>query len=149
MQPFSAIRPAPYTVVGDLGGHIYESIKKQQLFSIAYADEPNDPSALGVLNRGADWPFPPTDVAPDEIWQGTTIYSVPNLERLYRAGKELEIDAVVMWYFHAIDMTSEWPVEVYAIDVKKQRVYVHKGTNTEVSTLVQQAFSDFIAGRKP
>lgn len=149
MKPFSAIRPAPSTVVGDLGDHIYESIQKQRLFSIAYADEPNDPSALGALNRGGDWPFPPTNVAPDEIWQGTIIYSEPNLERLYQAGKELDIDAVVMWYFHAIDMTPEWPVEVYAIDVKKQRVYVHKGTNTEVSTLVQEAFSDFIEGRRP
>jgi hypothetical protein len=144
----AAIESAPGQT-GNLGGDIYQLIREQPSLSITYADEPNDASALGYLNRGGDWPFPPTNVGPKEAWQGNAIRKTPNLERLYRAGRELELDAVVMWFYDPGWNIPQWPVEVYVIDVEKRRVYIHKGLNTEVQALVHQAFDDFRAGRKP
>jgi hypothetical protein len=73
----------------------------------------------------------------------------PNLEQVYQAGRELGVDGVVMYYFKPVWRFTQWPVEVYVIDIEQQRVYAHKGNNTEASELVGQAFSDFVAGRKP
>ena len=61
---------------------------EQKLAAILYyADEPIDPSALGYLNRGGDWPFPSTNVDPKEAWQGGIVRKTPNSDRLYRPGK--------------------------------------------------------------
>ncbi len=73
----------------------------------------------------------------------------PNLERLYRAGQELELDAVVGWFYKPGWGFLQWPVEIYVIDVEKQRVYLHKGVNTEAGALVRQALDDFLVGREP
>jgi hypothetical protein len=132
-----------------LGGEIYRLIVEQPSFSITYADEPDDSSARNYLNRGGDWPFPSTNVDPNEVWQGDLYDEEPSLDRLFQAGRDLEVDAVVMWLYHSIWMASDWPVEVYVIDIDKQRLYSHKGTNHNVNALVRQAFDDFVAGRKP
>jgi hypothetical protein len=88
-------------------------------------------------------------VDPKEAWQGDAIRKTPNLERLYRAGRELELDAVVMWFYDPGWNIPQWPVEVYVIDVEKQRVYMPKGLNVEAAALVRQALEDFRAGREP
>ncbi len=75
-------------------------------------------------------------------------YMTPKLERVYRAGRELGVDGVVMYYFRPVFRMPQWPLEVYMFDIEQQHVYVHKGTNWEASKLVRQAFSDFVAGRK-
>jgi len=134
--------------LGNLGGDIYRSIRQLPSFSITHADEPADSSALAYLNRGGDWPFSPTNVEPSEAWQGEKIHKTPNLERLYRAGQELELDAVLAWFYKPIYQFVQWPVEVYVIDVEKQRVYLHEGVNTEVEALVRQALDDFRVGRE-
>ena len=136
------------TAVGDLGGNIYESIREQPSFSITYADEPADSSALSYLNRGGDWPFPPTNVDPNEAWQGNAYDKKPNLTRMYRAGQELEVDAVVTWFHKPKWPDAQWPVEVYVIDAENQRVYTQKGHNTEAEALVRRALDDFLAGRE-
>jgi len=135
----------------DLGGEIYRAIQEQSSISISFADEPPDPSARSEVNRGGDWPFPETSVDRKVIWELETgrQYMTPNLEQLYRAARELGIDGVVMYYSKSVWQIPQWPVEVYVIDIEQQRVYVQKGINTEASTLVRQAFSDFVAGRKP
>ena len=144
----------PFSSGGDtrqllLGGHIYKSILEQPRFSITHADEPADPSARDALNRGGDWPFPPANVDPKEVWQGTNINATPNVEQLYLAGQDLGADALVMWHYTANQYLGEWPVRMYVIDVEKQRVYLRKGMNTEVDALVRQALDDFRAGREP
>ncbi len=144
----------PFSSGGDtrqllLGGHIYKSILEQPRFSITHADEPADPSARDALNRGGDWLSPPANVDPKEVWQGTNINATPNFERLYLAGQELGVDALVMWHYTANQYLGEWPVQVYVIDVEKQRVYLHKGVNTEAGALVRQALDDFLVGREP
>ncbi len=133
----------------DLGANIYVSIRQQPSISISHADEPVDPTALGYLNRGGDWPFPPTNVDPKEAWQGGAVRKTPNLERLYRAGQDLGLDAVVTWFYVIPNSLSVYPVEVYVIDIEQQHVYLHKGVNTEAGTLVRHAFDDFRAGREP
>ena len=132
-----------------LGGYIYKSILEQPRFSITHADEPVDSSARKALNRGGDWPFPPANVDPKEIWQGTNINATPNVEQLYLAGQDLGADALVMWNYAANQHVGEWPVQMYVIDVEKQRVYVREGVNTEADALVRQALDDFRAGREP
>lgn len=133
--------------IGDLAGEIYIAIREQPSFSITYADEPVDPSALGELNRGGDWPFPSTNVDPKEAWQGSIVRKTPNLDRLYRVGQELGLDAVVMWFYKPVrDM--DYPVELYVIDAQQRRVYAQEGQSSEAAVLIRQAFSDFIAGRK-
>jgi hypothetical protein len=87
-------------------------------------------------------------VAPSEVWQQEGKRAKkPNLERLYRT--ELGVDAVVMWYYKPISMGGAYPVDVYVIDIKRQKVYLYEGSNTEVSRIVGQAFRDFVAGRNP
>ena len=82
--------------------------------------------------------------------QGSRIKKTPNLDRLYGIGDELGVDAVLMWHYRTISDASysDYPVEIYAIDVEKQRVYVHEGQSTEVEALVRQALDDFVAGRE-
>ncbi|MDX2312441.1 MAG: hypothetical protein QNL90_00055, partial [Gammaproteobacteria bacterium] len=128
-----------------LGGQIYETILQQPWLSITHADEPDDPSARAYLNRGGDWPFPPTKVNPKEIWINTT----PNFERLYLVGQELGADALVMWHYNAKTYVWTWPVVIYVIDIQQQRVYMHKGVNTEAETLVRRSLDEFRAGREP
>jgi hypothetical protein len=103
------------------------------------------------VNRGGDWPFPETSVDRKVVWEweSSQQYMTPNLEQVYQAGRKLGVDGVVMYYFKPVWRFPQWPVEVYVIDIEQQRVYAHKGTNTETSTLVRQAFSDFVTGRKP
>jgi hypothetical protein len=153
----AVVKPAYYNadggapaaqMIGDLGADIYKSIRQQSPFSIILADEPDDASALGYLNRGGDWPFPPTRVKPSEAWQGGIVHKAPNVERLQQAGQELDVDAVVGW-FYAVPQWNvvHWPVEFYVMDVKKQRIYLHEGLNSEIEATVQKAFDDFLAGR--
>jgi hypothetical protein len=94
-----------------LGGDIYKSILQQPSFSISYADEPSDPSALSYLNRGGDWPYPSTNVEPNEAWQGELKrrHHKPNFERLYLAGRELDLDAIVTWFYKPVWNVLEWP----------------------------------------
>jgi len=132
--------------IGDLGRDFYIAIREQSSFSITYADEPIDPSALGYLNRGGGWPFPSTNVGPKEAWQGGIVRKTPNLDRLYRAGQELGLDAVVMWFYKPV-MDMDYPVELYVIDAQQQRVYAQEGRSSDAAVLVRQAFSDFVAGR--
>jgi YHS domain-containing protein len=143
----SSSNPNPETI-GNLGGDIYKTIRQQSSFSIVHADEPVDPSALGYLSRGGDWPFLQTNVKPNEAWEGGVTYKEPNLERIYLAGQDLELDVVVMWFYRPAYQMLQWPVEVYAIDIEKQRVYLHKGKNTEADALVRQALNNFLAGRE-
>jgi hypothetical protein len=133
-----------------LGGDIYKAILRQPSFSITYADEPDDPSALSYLNRGGDWPYPSTNVEPSEAWQGPMRRRghTPRFDRLYQAGRDLEVDAMLLWEFERGDKAWEFPAEIYVIDVNKQRIYKHKGTNSNIEILVRQAFDDFLAGRK-
>ena len=125
-------------------------IQEQSSFTISYADEPPDPSARSTVNRGGDWPFPGTNIDRKEVWEWDVDvqYMTPKLERVYRAGRELGVDGVVMYYFRPVFRMPQWPLEVYMFDIEQQHVYVHKGTNWESSKLVRQAFSDFVAGRK-
>ena len=149
-QPWGAgVSSLEETFLG-LGGDIYRAIREQSSISISFADEPPDPSARSEVNRGGDWPFPETSVDRKVVWAWETDrqYMTPNLEQVYQAGRELGVDGVVMYYFKPVWRFPQWPVEVYVIDIEQQRVYAHKGTNTETSTLVRQAFSDFVAGRK-
>jgi hypothetical protein len=146
MMPFSPGGPTRDQL---LGGRIYKSILEQPRFTITHADEPADPSARATLNRGGDWPFPPANVDPKKIWQGTNISATPNVEQLYLAGQDLGADALVMWHYKPKTYLWEWPVQMYVIDVEKQRVYLRKGVNTEADALVRQALDDFRAGREP
>lgn len=133
-----------------VSGGIYRAIQEQSSVSISFADEPPDSSARSEVNRAGDWPFPETNVDRKVVWEleSDRQHMAPNLEQVYRAGRELGVDGVVMYYLKPVWQKPQWPVEVYVIDIGHQRVYQHKGNNTEASTLVKQAFSEFVAARK-
>lgn len=144
IEPFSTVGPTA-TIL--LGGKIYESITRETWISVTHADEPSDPSARSFLNRGRFWPFPPTGLEPTDAWRGGFVRKELNLERIIRAGKELNVDAVIAWqYFHAWNV-AQWPVEIYVVDIEKKRVYSYEGVNTEAGEIMARALAEFRSGR--
>jgi YHS domain-containing protein len=142
--------PGPDTRGLNVGSDIYESILQQPSFSIAFADEPYDPSALSFLNRGGDWPYPSTRIEASAAWEVFLgrAKNKPKFERMFDAGRDLGVDAILMWDYSWGFEQRSYPVRVYLIDVDKRHVYEHEGTTMRPEEPVRKAFDDFLAGRE-
>jgi hypothetical protein len=92
-------------------------------------------------SEGSDTDEIPTKHA---LWQGSHTKNEPDANTVYRIGKELDVDTVLMWWSKPRYKFASWPVTLYLYDIDARREYRLDGTNVNVTEIVDAAVQKYL-----
>jgi serine/threonine protein kinase len=92
-------------------------------------------------SEGSDTDEIPTKHA---LWQGSHTKKEPDADTVYRIGKELDVDTVLMWWSRPRYKFASWPVTLYLYDIGARREYRLDGTNVNVTEIVDAAVQKYL-----
>jgi len=118
---------------------LHDSIQEHSSFVLAYSYYSDSRSRKRITK-------------PRKLWVGNAVSQQPNLERVYKTGQELNVDGIIMWRgkYLTVGTTNRMNVrtdlEVYMIDLHRQKVHHRKGVFRTRNRTTANVFADFIKG---